>query len=138
RTFLAVTGAGLSSLVCGKPVWRAVSKAARPLELVLPAGIVPSGWRIYTVAATMPRFDPATWRLRVDGLVETPLTLTYDELLRLPRAEQVSSFHCVTGWSVKDVHWAGVRFRDVLAGARPYPSAKARTFVAAARPSVDS
>ena len=26
-------------------------------------GIIPSGWRIYTVAASMPRFDPATWRL---------------------------------------------------------------------------
>ena len=139
RTFLAVTGAGLSSLLWAKPVWHAVSGAARPLERALPAGLVPSsGWRIYTVAATMPRFDPATWRLRVEGLVETPLTLTYDELLRLPRAEQVSSFHCVTGWSVKDVHWAGVRFRDVLAGARPYPSAKVLTFVSAERPYVDT
>src|SRR5439155_14760494 len=80
RTFLAVTGAGLSSLVWGKPVWRAVSGAARPLENALPAGIVPSsGWRIYTVAASMPRFHPARWRLRIEGLVETPLTLTYDE-----------------------------------------------------------
>ena len=139
RTFLAVAGAGLSSLLWAKPVWRAVSGAARPLEDALPAGIVPSsGWRIYTVAASMPRFDPATWHLRVEGLVETPLTLTYDELLRLPRAEQVSSFHCVTGWSVKDVHWAGVRFRDVLAGARPYPSAKVLTFVSAERPYVDT
>jgi hypothetical protein len=29
-----------------------------------------SGWRIYTVAATMPRIDPAEYRLRVDGLVQ--------------------------------------------------------------------
>ena len=33
--------------------------------------IIPSsGWRIYTVADSMPTFDPATWRLRIDGLVE--------------------------------------------------------------------
>ncbi|HEX6699887.1 MAG TPA: molybdopterin-dependent oxidoreductase [Gaiellaceae bacterium] len=139
RTFLAVTAGGLSSLLWAKPVWRTVSGAARPLENALPAGILPSsGWRIYTVAATMPRFDPATWRLRIDGLVETPVTLTYDELRRLPRAEQVSNFHCVTGWAVKDVHWAGVRFRDLLAGARPRPHGKVLTFVSAERPYVDT
>ena len=139
RTFLAVTGAGLSSLLWAKPVWHAVSGAARPLERALPAGIVPSsGWRIYTVAASMPRFDPTMWRLRIEGLVDTPLALTYDELRRLPRAEQVSGFHCVTGWSVKDVRWAGVRFRDLLAAARPQPNAKVLTFVSAERPYVDT
>jgi DMSO/TMAO reductase YedYZ molybdopterin-dependent catalytic subunit len=138
-TFLAVTAGGLSSLLWAKPVWRTVSGAARPLENALPAGILPSsGWRIYTVAATMPRFDPATWRLRIDGLVETPLTLTYDELRRLPRAEQVSTFHCVTGWAVKDVHWAGVRFRDLLADARPRSNGNVLTFVSAERPYVDT
>jgi DMSO/TMAO reductase YedYZ molybdopterin-dependent catalytic subunit len=138
RTFLAVTGLGLSSLLWGKPAWRTVSGATRPLENALPAGLVPSGWRIYTVAATMPRFDRKTWRLRVDGLVEQPLSLTYEELLALPRAEQVSDFHCVTGWSVQDVRWAGVRFRDVLARARPRSHARVLTFVSAERPYVDT
>jgi DMSO/TMAO reductase YedYZ molybdopterin-dependent catalytic subunit len=139
RTFLAVTGVGLSSLLWAKPVWQVVSGAARPLQSALPSGLIPSsGWRIYTVAATMPRFDRATWRLRLEGLVEQPVTLTYEELLRLPRAEQVSDFHCVTGWSVKNVHWAGVRFRDLLAMARPRPSASVLTFVSAEDPYVDT
>ena len=138
RTFLAVTGLGLSSLLWGKPAWRTVSGATRPLENALPAGLVPSGWRIYTVAATMPRFDRKTWRLRVDGLVDQPLSLTYEELLALPRAEQVSDFHCVTGWSVHDVRWAGVRFRDVLARARPRSHARVLTFVSSERPYVDT
>jgi DMSO/TMAO reductase YedYZ molybdopterin-dependent catalytic subunit len=137
-TFLAVTGVGLSSLLWGKPAWQGVSGAARPLEDALPTGLVPSGWRIYTVAATMPRFDRRTWRLRVDGLVEQPLSLTYEELLALPRAEQVSDFHCVTGWSVQNVRWAGVRFRDVLAQARPRSHARMLTFVSAERPYVDT
>ena len=34
----------------------------------------------------MPRVDPKTWRLKVEGAVERPLELTYDELTRLPRA----------------------------------------------------
>jgi DMSO/TMAO reductase YedYZ molybdopterin-dependent catalytic subunit len=111
RTFLAVTGIGLSSLLLAKPAWQVVSGATQPLQSALPSGLIPSsGWRIYTVAATMPRFDPNTWRLRVDGLVEHPVSLTYEELLGMPRAEQVSDFHCVTGWSVRDVHWAVVRF----------------------------
>ena len=42
----------------------------------------------------------------MDGLVGKPLSLSYDELRSLPRAEQVSTFHCVTGWTVKNVHWA--------------------------------
>jgi DMSO/TMAO reductase YedYZ molybdopterin-dependent catalytic subunit len=138
RTFLAVTGLGLTSLLWGKPAWRAVSGAARPLEDALPAGLVPSGWRIYTVAATMPRFDPKTWRLRIGGLVEHTTVFTYDDLRRLPRAEQVSDFHCVTGWSVKNVRWAGVRFKDLLAPARPRPSAGVLTFVSAERPYVDT
>ena len=37
----------------------------------------------------------------------------------LPKVEQVSTFHCVTGWTVKNVHWGGVRLDDVLALAEP-------------------
>ena len=38
-------------------------------------------------------------------------TLTYDDLRSLPADEQVSTFHCVTGWTVKNVQWRGVRFQ---------------------------
>ena len=62
----------------------------------------------------------------------------YDQLLALPRAEQVSDFHCVTGWSVDNVHWAGVRLRDLLAAVRPTPDAEALTFVSAEHPYSDS
>ena len=86
----------------------------------------------------MPVFDRSSWRLRVDGLVERPLTLSYEELLALPRVEQVSDFHCVTGWSVANVGWAGVRFAELLHAAGARPSAKALTFVSAEQPYVDS
>jgi DMSO/TMAO reductase YedYZ molybdopterin-dependent catalytic subunit len=138
RTFLAVTAAGLSSLVWGRPVWRLFSGAVNGVESALPAGLVPEGWRIYTVAATMPTFDPRTWRLRIDGLVERPRTLTYSDLRALPKARQVSTFHCVTGWTVKNVHWGGVRFRDLLAAVRPKPNASVLTFVSAEQPYVDT
>ena len=99
---------------------------------------VSDGWRIYTVASTMPEFDPATWRLDIDGLVSNPQRLRYDDLLRLPQSEQVSTFHCVTGWTVEDVHWKGVRLADLLATANPLPEAKALTFTSAEIPYVES
>ncbi len=138
RAFLAVTFGGLSALWWAQPAWRALSGAAQPLESALPPGLVPSGWRIYTVASTMPRFDPATWRLRIQGRVARPVELDYRQLRALPRAEQVSTFHCVTGWSVKNVHWAGVRFRDLLEPAGPLPEATTLTFVSAEEPYVDT
>ncbi|MCB1383187.1 MAG: molybdopterin-dependent oxidoreductase [Notoacmeibacter sp.] len=34
-------------------------------------------------------------------------------LQKLPRVEQVSDFHCVTGWSCSEVRWSGWRFSDL-------------------------
>jgi DMSO/TMAO reductase YedYZ molybdopterin-dependent catalytic subunit len=138
RAFLLVLAGGLSSLLWGRPLWRLVSPATGLLPSQVRDALPSGGWRIYTVAATMPRFDPTTWRLRIDGLVERPLELSYRDLRGLPRAEQVSDFHCVTGWSVTNVRWAGVRFRDLLATARPLPQAKAMNFVSAEQPYTDS
>src|SRR5436190_10088230 len=138
RAFLGVSAVGLSSLFWGKPVWDSVTGVLRPIRDALPPGLVPSGWRIYTVASSMPSFDPQTWRLRIDGLVEKPQSLTYHDLRKLPRAEQVSNFHCVTGWSVKNVHWAGVRFRDLLAAAKPGLDGTVLGLVAAEKPYFDT
>jgi DMSO/TMAO reductase YedYZ molybdopterin-dependent catalytic subunit len=133
--FLLLVAGGLSSLAWASP-------ALRLLDSLLPGGaraLLPSqGWRIYTVGNSMPRFDPRTWRLRIDGLVAKPRELGYEELLRLPRAEQTSDFHCVTGWTVKDVRWAGVRFHDLLALAQPLPRAHALRFVSAEHPYEDT
>lgn len=142
RAFLGVVAVGLSSLAWGEPAWRALSALIGPLARGVPGlNALPSptgGWRIYNVNPPMPRFDPSTWRLRIEGQVENPVELGYDELLALPRAEQVSDFHCVTGWSVRDVRWSGVRFDDLLARSRPLASARAVAFVSAEQPYVDT
>jgi DMSO/TMAO reductase YedYZ molybdopterin-dependent catalytic subunit len=85
----------------------------------------------------MPVFDRATWRLKIGGLVEQPLSLSYDELRALPRVDQVSTFHCVTGWTVDKVHWGGVRLNDVLDRARPQAAGHALRFVSMEVPYVD-
>src|SRR5713101_2197219 len=134
--FVGVVGAGVATLFYGKAISRVTSRVTSPIEdatgltRLIPSG----GWRIYTVADTMPSFDPASWRLRVDGLVERPFVLSYPELLALPKVEQVSTFHCVTGWVVNNVRWGGVRFHDLLAQARPLPRAGALRFISAEKP----
>jgi DMSO/TMAO reductase YedYZ molybdopterin-dependent catalytic subunit len=134
--FLATVAGGVSSLAWGKSVWNHVSKAVGPAESLVP--LLPTGgWRIYTVSGSMPTFDRATWRLDVGGLVEEPVSLTYARLRALPRAEQISTFHCVTGWTVKNVHWGGVRIKDVFDLVRPVPAAGALQFVSAEKPYVD-
>ena len=134
--FLGVVGAGVATLFYGRQISNLTSRATKPFADVSGlSAIVPSGgWRIYTVAATMPVFDRRTWSLRIDGLVRRPIELSYDDLLALPRAEQVSTFHCVTGWIVNGVHWGGVRFHDLLASAGPLASAHAARFISAEIP----
>ncbi|MBV8597615.1 MAG: molybdopterin-dependent oxidoreductase [Actinobacteria bacterium] len=131
--FLTTVAAGVTSLLWGRGVWSRVSSAISPVESLVP--LVPTGgWRIYTVSGAMPRFDPATWRLEVGGAVGRPAALDIHELRALPRVDQVSTFHCVTGWTVKNVRWGGVRIADVLAHVQPQPGATALRFVSAEEP----
>ncbi len=133
--FLVTVAGGLSSLAWGKSVWGSVSKVAGPAESLIP--LVPHGWRIYTISGSMPTFDEATWRLEVGGMVGQKTSLTYEHLRSLPRVNQISTFHCVTGWTVKNVHWGGVRLKDVFDLVQPHPAAHGVQFVSAEVPYVD-
>ena len=72
---------------------------------------------------SVPRFDPARWDFKIGGLVEQPLTLTWEEFNRLPRFEDTSDFHCVTRWSRFDNRWGGVAFRELLQRVKLQPRA---------------
>jgi DMSO/TMAO reductase YedYZ molybdopterin-dependent catalytic subunit len=71
----------------------------------------------------VPAVDLGAWRLEVDGLVERPLSLSWEQFLALPQTDDVSDFHCVTTWSKMDMSWRGVRVRDLIALAGPLPAA---------------
>jgi DMSO/TMAO reductase YedYZ molybdopterin-dependent catalytic subunit len=135
--FLGTIATGLSGLWWGKAVWSRISGVVAPVaDTVFP--LLPSkGWRIYFVADHMPDLDRATWRLSVQGLVSKPVDLSFEQIAALPKAEQISTFHCVTGWTVENVHWGGVRIADVLALVEPTPQAHALRFVSAEYPYVD-
>jgi DMSO/TMAO reductase YedYZ molybdopterin-dependent catalytic subunit len=132
--FLATVAGGISSLLWGKAAWSRVTGVVSPVAEALVPVLPSSGWRIYSVADHLPTFDPATWRLTVGGLVEKPLTLDYESLRALPRVEQISTYHCDTGWTVNNVRWGGVRVSDVIGPARPAAQAQAIRFVSAEQP----
>jgi len=71
-----------------------------------------------------PKIPPAEWRLKLDGLVEDPVALTWAELNALPQVNDVSDFHCVTTWSKYDCRWSGVAFTTLYERVRPKPEAR--------------
>ncbi len=77
-------------------------------------------WAIYA-SLGVPRITLEEWRLQTKGLVEKELNLTFQELEKLPHVQLTRDFHCVTQWSIKDVVWEGVAFRELakLTGVKP-------------------
>jgi DMSO/TMAO reductase YedYZ molybdopterin-dependent catalytic subunit len=63
------------------------------------------------------------WRLTLDGEVENPVRLTWQDFLDQPQTADTSDFHCVTTWSKLDMKWKGVRFMDLAAMVQPKETA---------------
>jgi DMSO/TMAO reductase YedYZ molybdopterin-dependent catalytic subunit len=120
RAVLGLLGLGAAGVVFGAKAQDLVDKALRPLTLRDRTGLTSylpgSGrFRIYSVTGHSPKRTTAEYRLTVDGLVDRPLSLTYEQLrTELPQTGLTKDFQCVTGWRVRDVEWAGVTVADVL------------------------
>src|SRR5688572_4399050 len=71
-----------------------------------------------------PEVPLAEWTLTLDGLVEKPVTLDWQQFNALPQVKDVSDFHCVTTWSKYDCEWSGVAFTTLFELAQPKPEAK--------------
>src|SRR5215204_3875174 len=65
-------------------------------------------------AGSVPRVDLATWNFRLEGLVESPRSLSLAELKQLPRRTVQSDVHCVTRWSLLDSTWEGVPIAEIM------------------------
>lgn len=63
---------------------------------------------------------PSNWSLKVSGLIKHPMSLTLDQLQRMPATEMRVRLYCVNGWTAV-ASWRGVRFSEVarLAGLDP-------------------
>ena len=132
RVFLGLLGLGAAGVVFGARIqnWlednigQYISKDGTGLSALLPIG----RFRIYSVTGDLPSRSRQKYRLRVKGLVEKPITLTFDDLIAMDATTLHRDFQCVTGWRVPDVEWKGVRLSDILDRAGVSPEAKAVRF----------
>ena len=129
----AVAGAG--GFVVGR-VREAASAARRALGLpapasaaaALPDGVQVPGVSTFTTPASdfyrvdislvTPHIDASSWTLTLDGMVDRPLTLTYDDLLAMPLIERDITLTCVSnevgGPYVSTGRWLGVPFSELI------------------------
>ncbi|MBG6097366.1 molybdopterin-dependent oxidoreductase [Nocardioides luteus] len=81
------------------------------------------------IALLTPRVDIADYRLKIHGLVDNPVELTYEDLLAMPLYERRVTICCVSnevgGDLIGNATWTGVRIRDVLKRAGLDPDADA-------------
>ncbi|TDT65312.1 molybdopterin-dependent oxidoreductase [Frigoribacterium sp. PhB116] len=154
RSFVLLAGiAGVASVVVGTGAraWNATRAnvtqlraalrlpAAENVEESVPAGasldvdgltsyITPNDefYRIDT-ALRVPGIDPADWSLRIHGLVDEEVVLTFDDVLALPLVEHTATLSCVSnevgGTLIGTALWLGYPLRDLLARARPQAGA---------------
>jgi DMSO/TMAO reductase YedYZ molybdopterin-dependent catalytic subunit len=70
-----------------------------------------------------PEIPLEKWELKLSGLVENPVTLTWQQFQALPQFKDVSDFHCVTTWSQYDMEFEGVSFFTLAELVKPKSAA---------------
>lgn len=69
-------------------------------------------------------FKTDPWTIQVDGLIEKPFSISFDELIkRFPLEERIYRFRCVEGWAMV-VPWIGFEMAAFVRYAQPLSSAK--------------
>lgn len=90
----------------------------------IPPGQVETGTWPVLHYGSVPRIDLKTWRLRVFGLVEQEIELTWEQFSALPASENLCDIHCVTHWTRLNNRFEGVKFTDLLQLVNVKPEAK--------------
>ncbi len=122
----AAGGAALLGRSAARVPERQVLRLPTPADPAppLPAGVAPGFvtanadfYRIDT-ALTVPRVDLDSWRLRIGGRVDSPVELTFADLLDRPLVERVVTLNCVSnevgGPYIGTARWLGVPLAPLL------------------------
>ena len=79
----------------------------------------------------MPTIEPKDWTLRIHGLVDRELTLTYNDLVARELTESWITLNCVSnevgGDLVGNAWWSGIRIADLLAEVGVDPERRLRS-----------
>ena len=124
----ATSGGGATAILPGAAETASIPAGAEFTEPGITPLVVPNDrfYRIDTALVT-PNVDASSWSLRIHGLVDREISLSYADLAELPLFEQYVTIACVSnevgGNLVGNAKWTGVRLRDVLAMAGVQASA---------------
>ncbi|MGG6267385.1 molybdopterin-dependent oxidoreductase [Leptolyngbya sp. AN03gr2] len=150
RDFLKIAGVSSSGLIlggCGVPIFADVAgaltepfnqkveelllKPETPVPEFAASQIEPDKLIVNTFGFT-PVIDPEKFRLIIDGEVNQPLSLSLNEIYKLPLTSMIIRHVCVEGWAAI-VQWDGVRLRDLIQLAQPKPEVQYVYFQSADR-----
>jgi DMSO/TMAO reductase YedYZ molybdopterin-dependent catalytic subunit len=115
RFFIVALGLGLCHLL-GRGMGWAQGTYQRVTELL-----------IRSIEGTQ-KVNLKTWSLKVEGLVEKPISLRLEEIQRLPRKVVVKDFQCVEGWGLDKQKWEGVHLKEIFGKLKILSKAKYVTF----------
>ncbi|HWM03282.1 MAG TPA: sulfite oxidase-like oxidoreductase [Actinophytocola sp.] len=82
---------------------------------VPPGQYATDGFPVLSAGPT-PHTPLADWTFTLRGLVDTPISWTWDELRALPHETVTVDIHCVTKWSKLGTSWTGVSLDTLLDG----------------------
>jgi DMSO/TMAO reductase YedYZ molybdopterin-dependent catalytic subunit len=153
RSFLVTAGVSVAAAAIGEiggrqlatrrnvSVARSAIRFPRPAEVAppLPAGVnlpipgissfITPNDQFYRVDIDLivPQVDPSNWQLRIHGMVDREVVLTFDELLRRPLIENYMTLCCVSnpvsGPYIGNAEWLGASLASLLRTARPQAGA---------------
>jgi DMSO/TMAO reductase YedYZ molybdopterin-dependent catalytic subunit len=161
RVFLRNAAVAMVATVGAGSVWRLVASgggAAATSTAPVIAGVPPAASTVpngppfdltgispevtpvndfYTVSKNV--IDPSVavggWKLKIDGLVDNPMELTYDQLTALPPSDGYYTLMCISNEIGGDLWgnaaWRGVKLRDLLQQAGVHPDGFKAVFSAA-------
>jgi DMSO/TMAO reductase YedYZ molybdopterin-dependent catalytic subunit len=80
-----------------------------------------SFYRVDT-SLVLPKVSPADWQLRIHGMVDRPMTLTYDDLVKMSMIDRNITLTCVSeavgGNFIGNAQWQGTLLAPILRKAR--------------------
>src|SRR5579862_4332666 len=128
RKFVRLASAALA--IANFPVAAKLTSAApsvpqAPLHF---GGITPNDKFYVTSYGGTPLIDPSSWTLKIKGLVEHPLELSYADIRKLPPIKQMLTLECISnapdGTAISNAEWVGTLLKPILDRARVRPDAK--------------
>lgn len=123
RRFVRLAGSALA--LANLPLAAELARAAAKTEAY--GGPTPNSQFYVTSYKDTPSVNANLWRLRIKGLVENPIELSYDQIRKLPQMHETLTLECISnppdGDAISNAEWVGAKLRPILDHARIKPGA---------------